>query len=730
MEHMDQEGAPVHDWENPRVFNRNKEPPHATMVPYPDVKAAMALDEFGEFSANYSTPWYASLNGDWSFSWVNDVSKRHIKFYETNYDVSSWKKIPVPSCWHLHGYGIPIYTNATYPFVVDPPRMHGNPWIGEHGPRPVGSYRREFLVPRSWGKEQQIFLHFDGVESGFYVWINGERVGYSQDSMTPAEWNITRFVHADRTKPNIIAVEVYQWCDGSYLEDQDMFRFGGIYREVYLFSTPPVHVRDVSVRTELSNACKDATLQVSAMVREYARGNKLDVMVDVMLLQRTGLGAGDTVVHSTKHATIEPGCEAIIVATLPVQEPRLWNAESPFLYTMLVVLKDAIGRILEVQRQCVGFRQVEIVCDDDLPVFTINGKPVKLKGVNRHEHSPDHGRGLPVSMMIQDLVLMKQHNINAIRTSHYPNHPLFYNLCDFFGIYVMDEANVESHGLCHKLPTNLPEWRDACVDRMVRMVERDKNHACVVIWSLGNEAGMGPVAGNNFIHMADAARNIDPTRPIHYNPDAFAWTVDIVGSGYMTPPELRAWLQDKKAPSKGHGMEPETLSRCPFVLTEYFHAMGNSGGGFKQLWDIIDRHPNAMGGFIWDWVDQGLRKKDAMGREFWAYGGDFGDKPNDGDFCINGLVGPDRVPHPTLQEVKKVQAPVTFQAINVERGNFTITNRHDFTSLDGSTRIWWEITSDGTVIDRGTVDAPRAGPGCSAALDIPFRLDAPVVPPE
>ncbi len=449
--------------------------------------------KFGEFTANYQSPWYLTLNGEWSFNWVNNVHKKPLNFHDPSYDVSDWDKIPVPSCWQLHGHGIPIYTNVKYPFVPLPPRMKGNPWIRKNGPRPVGSYRRNFLIPETWETTRRVIIHFDGVKSAFYLWINGKKVGYSQGSMTPAEWDVSEFVHADRAQINIIAVEVYRWSDGSYLEDQDMFRFAGIFRELYLYSPPAVSIHDIFVRNDFHNNYEIALLQISLVLNNQSLKEAWQLEFHAGIYEYDQ----DEVIHEFSHKIqLNRNGYTELEIEESVLNPKLWSAEFPHMYRIIgdvtAVDADGLRTTLEAIRIPYGFRKIEIVKHNDLPLYQINGSPVKMKGVNRHEHHPDYGRSVPVSAMKEDLELMKRHNINAIRTSHYPNHPIFYELCDVYGVYVMDEANVESHGLCSVLPSNKEQWRTACVDRMVRMVHRDKNHPCVVIWSLGNEAGMGP----------------------------------------------------------------------------------------------------------------------------------------------------------------------------------------------------------------------------------------------
>ncbi|MHA1791165.1 MAG: glycoside hydrolase family 2 TIM barrel-domain containing protein [Promethearchaeota archaeon] len=729
-------GLKVNDWENVLVHGINRENGRASFVSFPSVASALMEHVPGEFSAGYLSPYYKTLNGWWDFKWFNDVDKVLGIFRDVSDFILDWDTIKVPSCWQLEGYGVPIYSNATYPFKVDPPRVHGNPWIGENGPRPVGLYRRNFGIVREWLDDgRQVFIHFDGVKSAFYLWINGERVGYSQGSMTPAEFNITEYLHVGE---NEIHVQVFRWSDGSYLEDQDMWRFSGIYREVYLYSTPCVHVMDVFARSQFGNGYEDAFLKVDVKIKNHSCELSEKIRIKIKLLEPASRKeilemSRDVVVCSQE--VLEVNFSRL------VRSPKKWSDEQPFLHDLLIILEhfgsidvlsDGDGfsnghdEIIEVIRLSFGFREVEIKKVGSLPVFFLNGKPIKIKGVNRHEHCPDNGRAVPTSLMMEDLLLMKRHNINAIRTSHYPNHPVFLDLCDKLGILLMDEANVETHGLSREIPSNKPEWKGACIDRVVRMVERDKNHPSVIIWSLGNEAGLGPKENNNFIYMGEAIRAIDTSRPLHYSFDSKAWVVDIIGGGYTTPDEAREWITTGVM----HGKLVNDVKDGPFLLTEYYHAMGNSGGGLREIWDVINAHENFLGGFIWDWVDQALRKVDEKtGEEYWAYGGDFGDKPNDGIFCCNGLVSPDRKPYPTLLEVKKVFSPVMVSELDLEQGRFLLQNGFSFSGTS-DLEIYWQLLVEGKVVRKGVLTAPVINPGSSAEFQINHGIQEFEVPLE
>ena len=675
------------DWENPQVIGRNKEPGHNTLVPYPNTRTALKCER-------QASKFYKSLNGKWKFNWVNKPSDRPVDFFRPRYDVSKWDEIPVPSNWQMHGYGQPIYLNMRYPFPVNPPYI-------PHDYNPVGSYRTEFRIPRGW-KDRQVFLHFDGIKSASYIWVNGRKVGYSQDSMLPAEFNVTKYLKAGS---NTLAVEVYRWSDGSYLEDQDMWRLSGIYRNVYLFSTPQVHIRDFAVRTDLDDSYTDASLMVRPRITNYTNqdlkgwnveAQLYDAEAEPILSEALSRSASSIVGERYPQRGNVPF--GLLKAT--VENPRKWSAETPYLYTLLITLKDSDGKVVEIESCRVGFREVEI---KDGQLF-VNGQSIKLFGVNRHEHDPDHGRAIPVSRMLQDIKLLKTHNLNAVRTSHYPDDPTWYDLCDEYGIYLIDEANLETHGVGGFF-SNEPAWNTAFMERAIRMVERDKNHPSVIIWSLGNESGCGP----NHSAMAEWMHYYDPTRPVHYegaaarphDPDY----VDMISRMYSQIPEIIRLATD-----------PD--DNRPMVLCEYAHAMGNSVGNLKEYWEAIRSHKRLIGGFIWDWADQGLRKTGADGKEFWAYGGDYGDNPNDGNFCCNGLVQPDRRPNPSLIEVKKVYQRISVAP--VEASSVRISNEYDFTNLD-FIDILWELTEDGKTIQKGKLPKLSLAPGKDKQTNIPFE---------
>lgn len=670
-------------WLDPQVTGINNEPMHATLMPFRD--SVLALQ-----GAREGSPYFHSLNGQWRFSWVAKPADRPIDFYRPSYDVSSWKEITVPGNWQLQGYDIPIYVNIQYPFPKDPPRIPADF-------NPVGSYRRTFTIPQGWDG-RQTFLHFDGVESAFYVWLNGTLVGFGKESRTPVEFNITNLL---RPGENTLAVEVYRWSDGSYLEDQDFWRLSGIYRDVYLFSTPSVHIRDFEVRATLTDNYTKADLVVTPHVRNYGATGMAKPSVEVTLMEGDTVVAQTMAVGKAETAYLSPGAEAITPIKSVVVAPKLWTAETPHLYRVLLTLRDGQGNVLEYEQCRFGFREV-VVRNGHL---LVNGKPILIKGVNRHEHDPDLGHVMTEASMIRDIRLLKQHNINTVRTCHYPNVPRWYELCDRYGLYLIDEANVESHGIGYapdQTLANKPEWLAAHMNRLERMVERDKNHPSVIIWSLGNEAG----DGTNFQTMSDWLHRRDPSRPVHYERAGRASHTDIICPMYSRIETLLEYASVRRD--------------RPFIMCEYAHSMGNSTGNLQDYWDVIESHDQLQGGCIWDWVDQGFRRRTADGREYFAYGGNYGEKQTDSNFCCNGLVLPDRKVTPKTLEVKKVYQSIKFRLVSATNGALKIRIRdaYFFTSLQPYI-FRWTLEQDGRVIQQGTLTPLTIGPGDS--IEVPIK---------
>jgi beta-galactosidase len=910
-------GKEVREWENPRINAINKEAPRSTLMPYESIAKAVKGDRT-------DSKWHKSLNGLWRFNWSPDPDSRPADFYKTDFDVSSWDRIEVPSNWQLKGYGTPVYSNTRYLFEKNPPYVMGTPpasYTSFEARNPVGSYKTEFTVPGGW-KDRQVFIVFDGVNAAFYLWLNGQKVGYSEDSRTPAEFNLTPYLKDGK---NDLAVEVYRHCDGSYLEDQDFWRLSGIYRNVYLYAQPKLHIRDFFINTDLDEFYRDATLRVDAQVINHQLGHAESPVLEVTLLDRASktpvIGTSvkgnfiDSMLggQSYKGEPAKPATETIggqqeisYSYSKTVPNPKKWSAEAPNLYTLILALKDREGGLIESVSCNVGFRSSEIK-DGQL---LVNGKPIYIKGVNRHEHDPDLGHVVTREMMIKDIELMKQNNVNTVRTCHYPDVPEWYELCDEYGLYIIDEANIESHGMGYGAESlaKQPEWLDAHMERTVAMVERDKNHPCVIIWSLGNEAGDGP----NFVATSNWIKQRDPSRPVHYEQAGQKDHTDIVCPMYATIDWITNYAKrDQKR---------------PLILCEYEHAMGNSLGNMHDYWVAIESYKHLQGGCIWDWVDQGLRKQpdikvlvkdlsttgvraelkgklvegpqgttavngylevpssDALditgshvtleawvkplanrqtdhqpiiakgdeqyslkvkgneleffiydggwrtvnaplpenwfgqwhhvagsydgsllklylngsklkevrysgtirhsdhpvgigintqdrGRRFgghiakvrvynatlsedilksadrpresavlwldmnasdieeikpdpkvwyWAYGGDFGDHPNDGNFCCNGIVQPDRKPNPHMYEMKKVYQDIAVTAEDLAGGKVMVHNKYFFIPLD-FVEAFWEVTENGVVIDNGTLGSIAVGPQENRAVTVPFK---------
>ena len=677
------------DWENPAVLGTNRQPPRASQMIYPDAATARAAERA-------RSPWFRSLAGDWRFHWVPKPADRPKDFFRTDFDDRKWATIPVPSNMEIEGYGIPIYVNIQYPWGKPTP-----PTVPADN-NPVGSYRYRFTVPASWDG-RQVFLHFAGVESAFYVWVNGEKVGFSKGSRTPAEFNITDFL---RPGENLLAVEVYRWSDGSYVEDQDFWRLSGIFREVYLWSPAPLHIEDFTVRTDLDDQYRDAEFQVDVKVRNY--GKKAE-KIDVEATLADGR-AGNLCESLNGSSQVEPGQAAALTLRAKIDNPKKWSAEKPNLYQLLLQLSDSAGRVIEVIPANVGFREVEIK-DGEL---LVNGRVVLIKGVNRHEHDPITGHYVATDSMIRDIELMKQNNINAVRTCHYPNIPEWYELCDRYGLYLVDEANIECHGAWDLAGKN-PDWAACVLDRIRRMVERDKNHPSIIVWSMGNECGDGP----NFTAAKAWIEKADPTRPIHWNPAGEGPNTDIVSPMYPNPSVLH-----------NYASRPQTR---PFIICEYAHAMGNSTGDLWSYWRPIYEKKHLQGGFIWDWVDQGLRKEigsetpDGAKRYFYAYGGDYGPPgtPSDDNFCCNGLVSADRTPHPGLDQVKKVYQYIHIRPVDLAAGRVEVKNWYDFTNLKEIAVGAWQLKADGRILQEGSLPELDVEPGETATLTVPLQPISP-----
>ncbi len=676
------------EWENELIFAVNKESGHNTYIPYPSLESLKADKYFEQPWVRSQSANYLLLNGKWKFNWVKQPSERPTEFYKTNYDVSAWKEIPVPSNWEMQGYGTPIYTNITYPFKNNPPLIQSQKgYTNEVEPNPVGSYRRDFTLPADWdGKE--IFLHFDGVYSGIYVWINGEKVGYSEGANNDAEFNITKYAKPGK---NTIAAEVYRFTDASYIEDQDMFRLSGIHRDVYVYATPKMHIRDYSLKSDFNgNDFSSSTFNAGLSVKNYGNSTSKAATADLSLLDPTGKVVATL---SQSIAALKGNSEQKYNLQAKVSNPLLWSAETPYLYTAIVTLKDSDGKVTEAMSSKFGFRKIEI---KNKRVY-INNKAVFFKGTNRHDIHPQFGKAVPTESMIQDIVLMKCHNINMVRTSHYPNDPKMYALYDYYGLYIMDEADLENHG--NGSISDKPSWIPAFVDRIERVIERDKNHPSVIFWSLGNEGSNG----ENFTAMYKRAKEMDPVRPIHYE-------------GKNEIADIRSQMYpDMKDLNRIDYMDEDK----PYFLCEYAHSMGNAPGNIGEYWDYIEKSERLIGGCVWDWVDQGINK---YGKETnkYHYGGDFGDKPNDGDFACNGLTTPDRRVTAKLLEAKKVFQYIKMRPLALMSGKIEIENKYDFINLDAFD-ITWELIKDGIKTESGTVASINLRPDEKKTLVIPYN---------
>ncbi len=687
----------ANDWENPAVNSTNRERARAYSMPLADEKAALTDD------LEPATPYRLSLNGDWKISWCGDPALRPLDFWKTDYDDSQWFTIDVPSCVEMRGFGSPGYTNVRYPHAWDPKRDVAHPTIRDRDTdkgnyNPVSSYRRTFRVPAEW-KGREVFLRFDGVYSAYYVWVNGQKVGYAEDSKLPSEFNVTQYL---RDGDNLLAVEVYRWCDGSFLEDQDMFRFSGIYRDVCLFATPKVRLDDFFVETVPDRP-----------------------FIDWKLKLRTKVVGGSVPVSATLYDAAFQKVGDVKDGVLVVKKARAWSAEDPYLYTLVMKAGEDV-------RACrVGFKHVEIVKNE----VRFNGKAIKFKGVNRHECSPDNGRTVTMDDMLKDITLFKRFNINTVRTSHYPDHHSWYDLCDRYGVYVIAEANIEGHepgygkdGLgLHK------EWFKTIRERNVNHVLNYRNHAAIFMWSMGNETGHG----DGFRLALKDVRALDATRLLHWergNADA-----DVDSTMY---PSVE-WLERRgklgnvekgKASIQGEGggegfaISGHTAGK-PHIMCEYAHAMGNAVGNFKEYWDVVYAYPALMGGCIWDWVDQAIWKyedrvcpKTGARARFLSYGGDYDEVPNDGPFCVNGVVDPFRNVTAKLVEVGHVHRNLVVEDFNPQTGVARLWNRFGFTDAHAFVGSW-ELLENGKAVASSAFDVPSVAPLSRGTFQVAFPAD-------
>jgi beta-galactosidase len=711
-------------WEDPAVFRLDKEAPHATKMPFPDAASALARPRD-------ASPWHRSLNGDWRFHWVPSPGQRPIGFEQPGFDDTGWATLAVPSNVELRGYGTPIYTNIRYPFRKDAPRVMGEPpadWTTYRERNPVSSYRRTFTVPADW-RGRQTFIVFNGVASAFHVYLNGRRVGYSEDSRTPAEFNLTPHL---RQGENLLAVEVYRYSDGAYLEDQDFWRLSGIFRDVYLWSAADLDIRDFELNAGLADDFRSGVLDLSTWTRDYA-GRERAYTIQASLLDQQGRALA----RRTLPGRTPGGGEHKAMARIEGLAVEPWSAERPRLYSLLLTLRDERGRAVAHYARKVGFRRAEVRNGNLL----VNGQPILIKGVNRHDHDHLTGQYVTEAGMRADLDAMKRLNINAIRTAHYPNAPRFLELVDEYGFYVVSEANIETHEYGTDLGNALandPDWHPALLDRVRNMVELLKNHPSVIAWSLGNEAGDGP----NFERMGAWVKRRDPSRPLHYEGARERPYVDFFSPMYLNVGNAVAWA--RKEASK-----PRAEQR-PLIMSEYNHTMGNSSGGLDDYWRAIRSERLLQGGFIWDWRDQGiLREKPAghplaagqaavaaldprrfvtpAGRlRYFAYGGDYGDRPNDNNFLFNGIVGPDLVPNPHAIEVAHQYRNILVRPVDLStaRPRVSVLNENFFLVLDRQP-YRWTLLEDGRPVRTGQGHLPRLAPQAAAEIELDLSAAMP-----
>lgn len=666
------------EWENPAVLDRNKEQAHIQFVVHNSEKSALS-------STNKNSTLYKSLNGTWKFNLVKTPNQRPLNFYKTTLDDSNWKDIQVPSNWELQGFDIPIYTNVAYPFPKNPPFINDSY-------NPVGSYRTTFTIPNNWDNKA-VILHFGSISGYARIYVNGKEAGMTKVAKTPAEFDVTKFLEKGE---NSLAVQVFRWHDGSYLEDQDFWRLSGIERDVYLQALPKLTVWDYFVKSSLDERYVDGVLNANIDLRAFEVNNNQKTEVTFKLLNVDGT----ELFTKTKDVL---GQEKHISFTTTIKEVNKWSDESPYLYTYLITWNNDQGETFSISGKT-GFRTVELKNAQLL----VNGNAIQVHGVNLHEHHGIKGHVPDEEMMRKDLELMKKHNVNAIRMSHYPHASMLYDLCDEYGFYIVEEANIETHGMGAALqgpfdkskhPAYLQEWEASHLDRIERMAERNKNHPSIIIWSMGNECGNGSV----FYKAYEWLKDFDNTRLVQFEQAGENKNTDIVCPMYPSLDYMKKYAED-------------TTKTRPFIMCEYSHAMGNSSGNFQEYFDIIDSSPKMQGGFIWDWVDQGLLAEE-NGKKFWAYGGDLGggNLQNDNNFCANGLVSADRKVHPAIYEVKKVYAPIKF---NYENRKLSIKNGYFYTNLNEFS-FQWELLKNGKKIDKGIINI-EGNPQTTSHVDIPL----------
>lgn len=680
--------AQTNFWENPKIVNEGVEKPRASFVPYQGKSEAKTGDK-------YNTPFVKTLNGTWRFKFSEKPAERPLDFYKTDYKEYGWSDIEVPSNWEMQGFGIPVYTNIPYIFPKNPPYL-------DNEDLPIGSYRTTFTVPAGWD-DREIILHFESIAGAATVWVNGERLGYTKASKTAAEFDITNYL---KPGENLLAVEVFKWSDASYLEDQDFWRLAGIERDVFLIGRPKVSLEDFFAIADLDNNYRNGLFSMDVNVRNFRESAAANYSVEVMLAEEDG-----KTIFTKKLSVpqISAGGEQKVSFNQSVSNPKQWSAEFPNLYDLFVTLKDGSGKSVEMTAIKTGFRKVEMKNGQ----VWINGTPIIIRGTNLHEHHPVTGHTIDQATRLQDIRIMKQHNFNAVRTSHYPQSPELYKLCDKYGLYVIDEANIEAHDLDgfdrSRHPSVIEDWLGQHMDRTQRMVERDKNFPSIIGWSTGNESDFGPnyIETYNWMKQRDRTRTVQCERAPENEPYS-----DIIAWMYTSPQKLQEYAN-------------RTDTNRPWILCEYAHAMGNSTGNFQEYWDIILNAHNLQGGFIWDWVDQGLEATDPNGRKYFYYGGDFGGDrwTHDENFCANGIVDADRNVHPGIYQIKKTYQGIYFQPVDVEKGKIELVNYYQFTNLDHY-NYQWSFQVNDRIVDSGTFTA-SGKPGSKVQVVIPLPAYSP-----
>ena len=693
------------------IIGINKLPPRTAIWPAPSAQEAQ--------NTNYEhSVWVKSLNGKWDFFWSPDPQSRPVNFYKPEFNRNDWKKIEVPSIIERQGYGTPLYVNSTYPFKVNPPFIMDEPnhkYTTFKQRNPVGSFCRTFLLPEEWGNDKEIILHLAGAGPAAFIWINGEKVGYTQDPRLPAEFSINKYL---KKGENLLAIEVYKYCDGSYLEDQDFWRLSGIFRDVFIRAVPKISLWDIYAQPELDLSSHKGKINLHYTPANFTEKRDSDYKINISVFSPLGK---KLVNKNFKIKDFAPGFgKESKLPAIELDTVQLWYDESPIQYKVLVELSKK-GKTIEAYKLPVAFRKIEV----DGNKILLNGKKFKIRGVNRHEFSPDQGWVISKEEMIKDLELMKQGNVNFIRNAHYPNDPRCYELCNQYGIMIMDEPNIESHGLSYLrkvLPADLPEWSKACIDRMRRMVIRDRQYPCVTMWSLGNEAGYG----NAFVEMRKITHRYDPELRLIQYADMNR-VADIDSQTYPTADWLRQHLKGK-AVRKGERGESTSIeqhgkypSGKPFLLSEYAHAQGNSLGDLIDYWELIYKHDMLIGGFIWDWVDQALWKDPSNPSAGYLYGGDFGDFPNDKNGCIDGLISADRIPHPHYYEMQKVYQPVAFRLIDSQPLTIDVTNRLLTTDLN-KYDFKYQIQENGKITSEGILPEISVSPCSSRKITLPDHI--------